>query len=395
MEIDSHIRVRHIMRPDPVSVSASQSVQEVVQQMNAHRIGAVLVQEEGRLVGIFTERDLLRHIADAPADWQQQAIGGWMTPNPQTIAADESWESAMGLMERLHVRHLPVMDDGHVVGMLATRDLLASRTEHLNRLIDMRTRELRLAYERLEGREEQLRLHMMMAGRIQSRLLPAATPSWPEIACHAYYAPLDPLGGDHYDFIEPDEHHVGLLIADASGHSIPAAMVALMARTAFASAARDALHPAAVLTDMNRHLHGLTGEHFVTAFYALFDRQSRRLTYANAGHPYPLHYRASARHCRPLEAAGFLLGILPDSDYEEDYVQLEPGDRLLLYTDGLIDTVGPAEQSFGVRRLQEFLHKHGQLPADRLAQQLVEHVALFRGDHPPSDDLSILVAEVR
>jgi serine phosphatase RsbU (regulator of sigma subunit) len=318
-----------------------------------------------------------------------------MTRDPRTITPGSSWEDAMALLERFHVRHLPVVEKGQLVGVLTARDLMARRADYLNRLVEERTRELRQANERLQERDAETRLHMMVAGRLQMRLLPGQAPRLPEIECYAHYAPLDPLGGDHYDFAQPDPRHLGILIADASGHSIPAAMVAIMARTAFATASREGLSPAAVLSTMNQNLHGLTGEHFVTAFYGIFDRQSRLLTYANAGQPFPYCYHATPGKCEPLVAHGLMLGILPDSQYDEHHLQLSAGDKLLFYTDGVVDCVGEQDQAFGVGRLEAHLQEHGKQSARSLAQTLAHALTAFRGSRPPLDDLTILAAEIR
>ncbi|OAI49951.1 serine/threonine protein phosphatase [Planctomycetaceae bacterium SCGC AG-212-F19] len=379
----------------PVTVAPAQPMQEVVERMNARRVGAVLVVDGTHLVGIFTERDLLRRVTAAPPGWPQRPVRDWMTPRPQTIQAQDSWEAAMALMDRLHVRHLPVLQDGKLVGILSARDLLARRAEHLNRMVELKTQELQQANKLLQDRDTELRLHMTVAGRLQTRLLPANPPSLPEIDMHAHYAPLDPLGGDYYDFVQSDARHLGILIADASGHSIPAAMVAIMTRTAFAAAARDVLRPAPVLAAINTHLHGLTGEHFVTAFYGLFHRETRKLTYANAGHPLPYRFARATGACTPLVARGTMLGIMPEADYDEHAVQLEPGDKLCFYTDGLVDAHNDAGEHYGGARLQECLRAHGAEPAGAVVAHVVDCLNAFRGNQPVKDDLTILIADVR
>src|SRR5262249_7129981 len=146
---------------------------------------------------------------------------------PQTIGPDAGWEEAAALMERLHVRHLPVVEGGQAVGIVTARQLIAHRTEHLNRLVEDRTRELQRLTEELLERDRQTQRHLRTAGRLLNRLLlPGAPPRRPELSWAVHFRPLDPLGGDYYDFAEPDGRHLGVLIADASGHSIPAAMVA-------------------------------------------------------------------------------------------------------------------------------------------------------------------------
>lgn len=395
MEQLRDISVRDIMSAQPIFASPTQPLQEVVQRMNARRVGAVLVVDGERLVGIFTERDLLRRIADAPPGWQQRPLADWMTPSPKTIDAAASWESAMELLDRLRVRHLPVVEAGKLVGILSSRDLMHRRAEHLDRMVEMKTQQLQQANKDLQDRDTELRLHMTVAGRLQTRLLPAKPPSLPEIDIAAHYAPLDPLGGDYYDFVQSGSKYLGVLIADASGHSIPAAMVAIMTRTAFATAARDVIRPAPVLAAINAHLHGLTGEHFVTAFYGLFDRTSRQFTYANAGHPIPYRYLARSGVCEPLKSRGTLLGIMPEAAYDEHEVQLEPGDKLCFYTDGLVDCKNDAGEPFSADRLQQCLSKHGKQSAAAVVSDVVGCLTGFRGEQPVKDDLTILVADVK
>jgi sigma-B regulation protein RsbU (phosphoserine phosphatase) len=171
-------------------------------------------------------------------------------------------------------------------------------------------------------------------------------------------------------------------------------MVAVLARTAFATAARDALRPGAVLAAINHQLHGLTGEHFVTAFYALFHRGTKTLAYSNAGHPYPYRHVARERECHPLVAQGLILGVDADSQYEEKHLQLPTGDRLCLYTDGIIECLGASGESFGASRLQRCMRENESEPVQRLVQRLAEAVRTFRGSQPPSDDLTILGVEV-
>jgi sigma-B regulation protein RsbU (phosphoserine phosphatase) len=229
-------------------------------------------------------------------------------------------------MGRLRVRHLPVLENGRVVGIVSSRMLMAYREEYLNRQIGDRTAELRRANDQLLARDAEVMHNLRAAGRLQTRLfLPSAPPDWPETKWAVRYTPFDHLGGDYYDFALPGPDHLGVLIADACGHSISAAMVAIMARFAFAEGSRTATEPGDVLDVMNRRLEELTDEQFVTACYAVLDRRTRRLRYANAGHPYPLLFEAKTGAVRPLAASGFLLGVMPGEVYAPREVELAPG----------------------------------------------------------------------
>jgi serine phosphatase RsbU (regulator of sigma subunit)/CBS domain-containing protein len=393
----TELTVRQVMQPEPIAVEPGCPLCVVVDLMNLHRIGAVIVSgPDGGLAGIFTERDLLRRVATAPPGWRDLPVSEWMTSDPFTIGPDVGWLDAAGMLERLRVRHLPVLEGGRVIGLISTRLLMARRAEFLNRTIERRTRELRQANEQLLARDAEMMYNLRAAGRLQTRLLlPSAPPSWPEVNWGIHFAPLDHLGGDLYDFAHPGPDHLGFLIADASGHSIPATMVAIMSRIAFADVARRTVHPGEVLTAMNARLQGLTDERFVTAFYGVLDRRTRVLTYANAGHPYPFRWSARTGEVKPLVAQGFLLGIMPEEQYRERTVELEPGDRLCFYTDGLVEARDEIGQTFGTDRLRGCLTEHGARAADELVSHIRGCQGSFRGTQPLNDDVTLVVAEVR
>jgi serine phosphatase RsbU (regulator of sigma subunit) len=318
-----------------------------------------------------------------------------MTRNPLTISPDTGWEEAVAMMEREHVRHLPVLEEGRIVGIVSARSLIAQRNEHLNQVVEERTRELQRLYDEVSAHDKAMRQNMRIAGRLQERLLaPAAPPGWPELHWGIHYAPLDPLGGDYYDFALPDDSHLGILIADAAGHSVPAAMVAIMARFAFAAVAKSTVKPSEVLSVMNRRLQGLTDERFVTAFFGVLDRNSREFRFANAGHPPPLRYQPAREALEPLAVNGMMLGVLPDARYEEKSIRLELGDRLCLYTDGVIECRNPKDENFGQQRLEAFFRHAGPQPAAAQVKRLIERVTEFRQDRAVSDDTTVLIAEV-
>jgi sigma-B regulation protein RsbU (phosphoserine phosphatase) len=389
------LTTREVMQSDPVIVPPDCPVAEVMRVMNRDRIGAVLVTEGMRLLGVFTERDLLRGVATALPGWREYPISHWMTRDPYTIGPDIGWDDAVGMMQRLGVRHLPVVEDGRVLGLLSTHALMARRTEYLDATVAQRMSELRRANDQLLARDAETMYNLRAAGRLQTKLLlPHAPPDWPGLDWAVHYAPLVHLGGDYYDFATPDPNHLGFLIADASGHSIPAAMVAIMTRTAFTEVANTTSRPGAVLTAINQRLSGLTDERFVTAFYGVLDRTTHTLRYAAAGHPYPMHVRARQGVVRPLTASGFLLGVMPDEVYTEREVQLEPGDRVVFYTDGLIEARNEIGEMYGIDRLTACLKGHGAEPAADLLTSVTECQKAFCGSQSLTDDVTIVVMAV-
>lgn len=392
----SYLTVRQLMQPEPVVVPADCPVRDALALMNRYRIGAVVVvSPERALLGIFTERDLLRRVTEAAPGWRDLPVCEWMTADPHSVTPDLGWEDVTALMDRLRVRHLPVVENGRVIGIISTRMLMSRRAEYLNREVEERTSELKAANEELMARDADLRYNLRAASRFQTRLLlPHAPPDWPEMRWGLHYAPLDHLGGDYYDVAHPDDDHLGFLIADASGHSIAAMMVAIISRIAFGEVAHATTSPSAVLTAMNERLQGLADERFVTAFYGVLNRRTWELTYANAGHPYPLLRLGATGEVRPLSATGFMLGIVPGEQYGEKTVRLAAGDRLCLYTDGLVEAYNEIGESFGIDRLTGCLKKHGDSQAQPLVSEILRCQQSFRGTQPPGDDVTLVVAEL-
>ena len=396
MSLSRDLTVRHVMTSDPLRLAPDRPIQEALDLMNKHRIGATLIVDHDKLVGIFTERDFLRRATTASPGWRTIPLRDWMSPNPYTIEPTVGWEDALTSLERLRVRHLPVVEAEKVVGIVSTRQLIGHRAEYLKSTVSLRTRELRVAHDQLLARDSEMSHYMKAAAKLQRQIvLPHAAPDWPEIALGVQYAPLDPLGGDHYDFAQPDDDHLGILIADASGHGIPAAMVAIMTRFAFAEIAAKTVHPGEVLTFLNYRLQELVDERFVTAFYAVFNRRTRQLAYANAGHPFPYRWSAREQKLEPLAARGFLLGISPEEVYREKTLELEPGDRLCLFTDGAPDTRNEAGESFGIDRIAQSLSKwSGSDSVEGWSESFNRELAEFRGSQRPIDDLTVILAKV-
>jgi CBS domain-containing protein len=128
------------MQPNPVAVEANCPLRNVLALMNQLRIGAVIVvTPERALVGIFTERDLLLRVAESDPSWRELPVSSWMTSSPHSVVPDMSWEEGMALMVQRRVRHLPVVEDGRVIGIVSAGDLMSRRADHLNRQVEERT----------------------------------------------------------------------------------------------------------------------------------------------------------------------------------------------------------------------------------------------------------------
>ncbi len=387
------LTVRQMMMPDPVALRPEAKVQDALHLMNERRIGSVLVcDDDGILVGIFTERDLLKRVVTAIPGWREYPISAWMTPKPHVIGPDVGWNDAVGAIQRLRIRHLPVIDNGRLLGILSPRGLMAKRTAYLDRQVEDRTHELRRANDELLARDAEITRTLRAAGRLQKQLLlPKAPPVSAGLSWAVHYAPLDHLGGDYYDFADPGPGKLGVFIADAAGHSVAAAMVAVMARIAFGEVAPGNPSPGDVLTAVNRRLQGLADERFVSAFYGVLDLGTQTFRYAGAGHPYPLWVDGRTGQVKSLTSSGFLLGILPDEEYREREIQLSSGDRLFFYTDGLVEARNGIGEMFGTDRLAGCLSHHGLDPVGKLLDDVLGCQRTFSGGERLTDDVTVVV----
>jgi phosphoserine phosphatase RsbU/P len=243
--------------------------------------------------------------------------------------------------------------------------------------------------EQLRQREQEI----AEARAIQQGLLPKEIPQLPgyEIAC-AWQSALT-VGGDYYDILSFGDEGLGLCIADVAGKGLPAAFLMANLQAAVRGLASPALSPDALCARLNALLcRNTTDDRFITFFYAQLDGGSRRVRYATAGHNPPILLRCDASHERLGEGGG-VLGIFPDQIYATGAVQLEPGDRLVLFTDGVTEANNPAGEEFGEERLVALLREHRALSAEQLQKIILAAAGEFSAGHW-HDDATLLVLAV-
>jgi phosphoserine phosphatase RsbU/P len=235
-----------------------------------------------------------------------------------------------------------------------------------------------------------------IARRIQSFTLPQGVPSLVGFEIVARYVPMSAVAGDFYDFLCVDEKRVGILVADVTGHGVPAALIASMLKVAFASQAAYAGDPVRVLAGLNSALCGKFEEHFVTAAYLFADLEKSLLHYSAAGHPPLMLASRAGGDVREIEENGLMLGMFPEAAYSSAEIRVRAGDRCLLYTDGLFEAKNAAREEFGKTRCKEFLRTQLDMPAPHFADALLDNVAGFSGHNSAGaqeDDITLLVLD--
>ncbi len=257
---------------------------------------------------------------------------------------------------------------------------------------------LREARELLSRQLMAINNELEMAREIQLCILPSDTPNIEGLDIAARCIPMSAVAGDFYDFISVDERHLGILMADVSGHGLPAALIASMLKVALSAQTSHAVDPARVLAGLNQSLCGIFRRQYVTAAYLFVDLEKDIVSYAGAGHPPLLQWRKREGRALKFQENGLFLGLFPEATYSSIRLPLEAGDCLFLYTDGILEFKNPAEEQFGGDRLRQFIEANHGLGADHLVEAVMSQLWRWSEQAPgvaQSDDITILAMDIK
>jgi serine phosphatase RsbU (regulator of sigma subunit) len=242
-------------------------------------------------------------------------------------------------------------------------------------------------------RDELLRRDLAIARELQQRLYPPPPITGANIRIASRSEPARETSGDFYDFIELDQHRLGIVIADVTGKSIAAALVMAMSRGTLRSEATRHESPAAVLRYANQTLcQDRSVRQMITCFYGILDIRSLTLTFSNAGHPFPVIRRNGT--LEEIEVCGLPLGARPDALYVEETIQLYSGDQFVLISDGLLEEHNPQREIFGFDRLNTTILAADAQDPQRALEQIWQTVETFRGETEQSDDITLVVVQI-
>jgi serine phosphatase RsbU (regulator of sigma subunit)/predicted ester cyclase len=292
-------------------------------------------------------------------------------------------------------------DRGELMGVAPTGRVLTNRGILIHRIVEgkiaeewgMGTIGSTLRKQRLEqeiSERERIEQEMRVARTIQQASLPKEVPQPEGWQLSPFYQPAREVGGDFYDFFALEEGRVGVVVGDATGKGMPAALVAEATSNMLRAVAQalGSYSPGEVLSRVNETLLArIPPNMFVTCFYAILEPKSGTLSYANAGHDLPYLHRNSA--AEELRARGMPLGLMPGMGYEEKETILEAGESTLFYSDGLVEAHDPKGEMFGFPRLRALIAKHGEVGA--LGDFLMEELYSFVGEGwEQEDDITLL-----
>ena len=234
------------------------------------------------------------------------------------------------------------------------------------------------------------------ARQIQSFILPQEMEKIPGIKIAARYVPMNTMAGDFYDFLIIDEKHMGILVADVSGHGVPASLIASMVKIAFVSQRPHASDPSRVLSGINQILCGKLDSDFVTAGYLYIDVEKNAAFYSGGGHPPLLVWQPSAQKVVEYQKKSIILGQIESAQYETMRLGFEAGDRFLLYTDGIVEASNRTGNLFGSEQFKAFITSNYRLPGNQFADKLIEAVSNWSGKgfkDTLDDDLTLIVID--
>jgi sigma-B regulation protein RsbU (phosphoserine phosphatase) len=253
---------------------------------------------------------------------------------------------------------------------------------------------------RLTGRmiaQEKLSRDVQLASEVQKRLFPDKPPAAATVRLAGVSLPARSVGGDYYDFFDLGGGRIGIALADVAGKGVAAALIMSVVQASLrvlASEENNSL--TAIAAKMNRFLHRSTGSNaYATFFYGEIDEQKRQLRYVNAGHNPPCLLRCAANQSiEELPAGGTVIGLFPQSVYEESTVALQPGDVLMAFTDGVPEALNPAEEEFGEERVKDLLRRVAYLDVDQMALAITSELRNWIAHADQYDDLTFILAKV-
>ncbi len=234
---------------------------------------------------------------------------------------------------------------------------------------------------------------LAIAREIQASILPSNIPELSRMRISVAYCPMTAVAGDFYWFIVIDPHRAGFLVADVSGHGVPAALIASMIKVAMQSVVSCANDPPSVLRGVEHALSGQQRGQFVSAAYLWLDTENDKALYSAAGHPPLLHWRQNK--LERIQSNGLLFGVVPDCDCPVCEIAIAPGDRFLLYTDGLIEPENIKGESFGDHKLEEVVRENQFRASSELSDRLLSELRHWQpASAAQQDDITLIIIDV-
>ena len=367
-----------------------------IEAVNAQR-GVLLFLEHGDLT-VKAHKGEGFHISTAVRDRVLQEKESILVRDAQM---DDAFKARMSIVEqKVHtMMAVPLQTRNDIIGLIYvdspfilrefTKDDLTLLTVMAN-VAATRIETARL--KEIEETERVLKRDLTQAAEIQNSMLPTKAPEISGADLAGFNAPCRTVGGDYYDFFPYPESRVGLALGDVSGKGLPASLMMMGLHARMQVLATDPGELGTFMTRLNKATCvNCPSNRFITFFFAVLDASSGDLKFANAGHNPPILVRASGE-AEMLEGGGPVLGILPIAPFSEMQQRLDPGDMLVLYSDGVTEATNINYDEFGEERFIEVLKQNRTLPSGEIVQAVTKALAEFTAGAPQADDITLVVA---
>jgi len=253
---------------------------------------------------------------------------------------------------------------------------------------------LKRTHDQLYEKNELINKELFAARKIQQFIIPESFSHVPYPSITGRYMPMEDIGGDFYDCYNISPEETGILIADVTGHGIPAALIVTMTKMIFSIYAPKYKSTAGLFSRVNFEIREMLLENqYITGFYAIYNKSKGLLRFTNAGHVQPYIYRRSKNKIIPLDTNGFFLGILEDANYEEKAIRIEAGDRFLLYTDGVTELKNSDKKEYGSDGLISFMLENKDVFGDVFCDELISSLHKHCHRDKRNDDIAFLNIE--
>lgn len=265
----------------------------------------------------------------------------------------------------------------------------------LELLVEQRAQELNEANKYLSEANAKNHKDLMLASKIQTSLVPKIFPESEKIGFSGFYKPMEELGGDLYDVFKISDTLFGILVLDVCGHGVPAALITTMAKVSFKVNSERFKTPHEVVSQVNNEIASVlqgSGDYF-TVFYGVINIATMKMSFVNGGHPKGYILRGK-NELVALEQNGIFVGVMADIPFESTTIDLSKGDRILLYTDGLIEARNTADEVYHVLRFEEAIQKYRPAERTNFIERLIQEIETFATGRKFDDDLTVLFTEV-
>jgi serine phosphatase RsbU (regulator of sigma subunit) len=253
---------------------------------------------------------------------------------------------------------------------------------------------LKKTHDELYEKNQLIQAELATAKRIQKYIIPTdfSFIHYPRIS--GMYLPIEDIGGDYFDCYRLSDSRSGFLIADVTGHGIPAALIMSMSKMIFSLYSSRFDSTSDYLAAVNQQMMGmLLSDQYITAFYVIYDRETGRISFTNAGHTRALYYRAGSDKILALDTQGFFIGISDMLSYEQKSLQVSEGDRLFLYTDGIVEIKNADKKEYSVNRLSQSIRRNHALHGNSFCEAILRDLESYTKLDSRDDDIAFLSIE--